>query len=221
MKKLVYLIFSLSVFFLHPALAQQQFSDGEVVYSVKIDPPAGQAANTNFEGSTLVYSFKNYLFRSDIHIGQTTYINIHNSRTHSAVVLIDAGSNKYLIHMNEAQLKEEDARFQGVTFSDAGGIKEIAGYNCKKAMGKLKDGSEFTVYYAPDLVPENKDYSDRFTGLKGLPLEFTMTTRNDMKMTMTATKVTIAPQPGAKFNTPDSGYRLLTYNELQNMRNQR
>lgn len=123
--------------------------------------------------------------------------------------------------MNEAQLKQEDARFQGVSFTDAGGTKEIAGYNCKKATGKLKDGSTFTVYYAPNLIPENTDYSERFAGLKGLPLEFTMTTKKDMKMTMTATKVSIAPQPAAMFNTPNSGYRLLTYDELQSMRNQK
>ena len=31
-------------------------------------------------------------------------------------------------------------------------------YKCQKAIGKLKDGTTFTVWYTTDLVPENKDF---------------------------------------------------------------
>lgn len=219
MKKLFYLAFLTPVIFCQATVAQQRFSDAEINYTVDVDPgPSGNAA-ANFEGSTLVYNFKNYLFRSEMNIGQTTYTNIHNDQAHSALVLIDAGPNKYMIKMNESQLKKEDAKYQGIVFSDAGETKKIAGYDCKKALGKLQDGSSFIVYYTPDLMPENQDYSERFKGLKGLPLEFIMTTHSGVKMTMTATKVTVAPQPSALFATPTSGYRLLTYDELQSMRN--
>lgn len=223
MKKLKYLLPLILVLVCSRwSFAQQQFSDAEITYSVAVEPPKGSAAiNSNLSDGTLVYNFKNNLFRSEMHIGQAIYTNIHDSRSNSAVVLIDAGTNKYLIKMNATQLQEEDKRFEGVTFTDGTETEQIAGYNCKEAIGKLADGSTFTVYYTPDLIPENKDYSDRFKGLKGLPLKFIMTTRSDMTMTMTATKVTITPQPSALFATPTSGYRLLTYEELQNMRKKR
>jgi hypothetical protein len=220
MKKLLYLF--LFTFFASAQIvfARQQFSDAEVTYAVTVEPPegSGEMANPNLAGGTLVYNFKNYLFRSEMHLGQAVYTNIHDSRTNSAVVLINAGANKYLIKMNESQLKEEGKRFEGITFRDGGETMKIAGYDCRMAVGELADGSTFTVYYAPGLLPENKDYSERFKGLKGVPLKFIMTTRNHMKMTMTATRVTIAPQARALFVTPTSGYRLLTYEELQSMR---
>lgn len=224
MKKVLYLILFTPLVFLQSTFAQQSFSDAEVTYSVKVDPSQGAstASNSNVDGSTLIYQFKNYLFRSEMQIGQTTYTNIHDSRNKSAVVLIHSGANNYLIKMNEAQLRQEDKRFEGIIFTEVPGETEkIAGYTCKKAVGKLQDGSSFIVFYTPDLVPENDDYSERFKGLKGLPLKFITTSSKNMKMTMTATKVTIAPQASALFATPTSGYRLLTYDELQSMRSKR
>lgn len=203
-----------------PATAQQQFSDGEIVYSVKVDlPPAvsPEAANT-FQNSRLIFTFKNYLFRSDMSLGKTTYTTIHNSRDHSAVSLIDAGSEKYLIRMNADDWAKETARYNGLFFTPASGSTEIAGYKCQKAIGKMKDGNTFTVYYAPQLVPENTTYSERFEGLKGLPLSFETNTPQGIKMTMTAVSVNISQQPSSKFDTPSGGYREITYSELESLR---
>lgn len=203
------------------SFAQQQFSDAEIDYSVQVELPSGTPANAAaaFQNSRLEFYFKNYLFRSDMTLGSTTYTTIHNSRANSAVTLIDAGAQKYLIRMNAADLAKEGDRYQGMTFADVPGTKTIAGYACRKAIGKLKDGSTFTVYYDPDLIPANLNYSERFQGLKGLPLYFETTTHSGVKMTMTAVKVNITQQLSSIFDTPQSGYRELTYAELQSMRN--
>lgn len=203
-----------------PVTAQQPFSDGEIIYSVKVDlPPGGspQAANA-FQNSRLIFTFKNYLFRSDMSLGKTTYVTIHNSRDHSAVSLIDAGPEKYLIRMNAEDWAKETADYKGLTFTNVSGSMEIAGYKCQKAVGKMKDGNTFTVYYAPQLIPENSTYSERFEGLKGLPLSFETNTPQGIKMTMTATSVNISQQPSSKFDTPSGGYREITYAELENLR---
>lgn len=220
MKRIILLILSVPLLTCLSASAQQRFSDGEITYSVKVELPAGAspAAASAFQNSRLIFTFKNYLFRSDMFLGKTTYTTIHNSRDNSAVSLIDAGSEKYLIRMNADDWAKETARYRGITFSDASGSMEIAGYKCRQATGKLKDGSNFTVYYTPQLVPENTTYSERFEGLKGLPLYFEATTPKGIKMTMTATNVNIAQQPSSKFDTPSSGYREISYSELQNLR---
>jgi len=202
------------------ASAQQRFSDGEITYAVDITLPEGVPAGAAdaYQGSQLVYAFKNYRFRSDMHIGNRVYTNIRNSRTNTAVTLIDAGPAKYLIRLNPQQLAEESASTQAEQFTDAGEGGEIAGYACRQAIGKLKDGSTFTVFYTPSIMPENTAYNKRFAGLKGMPLKFEMTTSRGIKMTMTATHVSLAPQPSAKFDAPTSGYREMTYQELQDLR---
>lgn len=220
MKRIILLILSVPLLMRLSASAQQQFSDGEITYSVKVELPAGAspAAANAFQNSRLIFTFKNYLFRSDMFLGKTTYTTIHNSRDNSAVSLIDAGSEKYLIRMNADDWAKETARYQGITFSNASGSMEIAGYKCQQATGKLKDGSTFTVYYTPQLIPENTTYSERFEGLKGLPLYFEATTPGGIKTIMTATSVNISQQPPSKFDVPSSGYREISYAELQNLR---
>lgn len=201
--------------------AQSQVSDAQITYQVTVTLPSGTAgqATSAFDNSQLVYSFKNYLFRSDMQIGKRSYTNIRNSREHTAVSLVDNGGGvKYLIRYNADELANESRRFEGVTFTEGTGSKEIAGYKCTEATGHLKDGSTFALYYAPGLIPENKDYNARFTGLRGLPLAFETATSNGVKMTMTATSVNIAPQPRAEFNIPTSGYREISYTELENLR---
>lgn len=221
MKKLFCLLMIATLVPSLKTLAQQTFSDAEVDYSVQVDLPEGTSVNAAaFQNSKLEFYFKNYLFRSNMSLGNTTYTTIHNSRTNSAISLIDAGVQKYLIRLNAGDLAKEGARYKGMTFTEVPGTKTIAGYTCRKAIGKLKDGSSFIVYYDPDLVPENPGYSERFQGLKGLPLYFEATTSSGVKMIMTATRVNITQQASSLFDAPQSGYRELTYAELQSMRNQ-
>lgn len=223
MKKFLLLLLISSVLFVGRLQAQKQVSDAQITYQVKMDLPAGVPASAaaQFEQSRLVYSFKNYLFRSDMYIGGKTYSNIRNSRDHTAVSLIDnGGGTKYLIRFDPQELARESGRFEGVRFLDGDGARKIAGYVCKEATGQLKDGTSFTLYYTPDLVTEDQDYNDRFRGLKGLPLEFETTTRHHVKMTMTATQISLAPQPRAVFAIPTSGYREISYDELEQLRAQ-
>lgn len=222
MKKILFIAFIPCVLFVYRTQAQKQVSDAQITYRIKVDLPEGvpAPAAAQFENSHLVYSFKNYLFRSDMYIGQKTRSNIRNSRDHTAVTLIDNGQVKYLIRFDPQELARESKRFEGVTFRDGTGTRKIAGYQCREATGQLKDGTTFSLYYTPELVTEDQDYNDRFRGLKGIPLEFEMTTSHHVTMTMTATEVSLTPQPRSVFAIPTSGYREISYSELQRLRAQ-
>lgn len=222
MKKSSCFLLTLGLSFISGVIfAQKQFSDGEITYSVKVElpPDAPPQAVQASKGSQLVYSFKNYLFRSDMNIASSTYTSIRNTRNNSAVMLVDVGSSKYLIRFNADELAKESSHYKDIRFTDLGKTRLIAGYNCKEATATLQDGSTFTIFYTSDIMPENTEYNARFDGLKGLPLEFESTNSHHLKMTMTATKVDIAPQPSARFDIPTSGYREITYAELENLRN--
>lgn len=217
---MVFVIFMIPLLLAGRAFSQQPFSDGEITYAVKVDLPPGTSAETaaTFAGSRLVWTFKNYLFRYEMQVGRTTYMNIRNQRDRSAVTLIDQGPDKYLIRMSAADLARESARYGDITYTDTDSSRQIAGYLCKKAMGRSASGRPFTVWYAPALLPEFRDYSARFKNLKGIPLEFEMTNSHQVRMVMTATSVNIAPQPMAKFHVPTGGYREITYRELEKLR---
>jgi GLPGLI family protein len=112
--------------------------------------------------------------------------------------------------------KERNKRYEGVTFENTAETKVIEGYNCIKAIAKMKDGSAFTVYYSNELVPENLDYNYQFKNLNGLPLEYELSQGN-LTIRYTVSKISLNPVPSSKFDIPKSGYRELTYEESRKM----
>ena len=196
------------------AQAQQEFSDASLRYSVT---SASNGTGTPMPDSYLDLYLKNYYSKMVFKTGSYTYQTIRNAREHTAVALISAGSNHYMIRMNAEDLAREAERFQGLTFTPTGKTKQVAGYTCKELVGTLKDGSTFSVYYDPNLIPENKQYSNQFQDLNGLPLQFELITKNHQKLLMTAIQVSLTPQPASLFDVPTQGYRVISREELSDM----
>lgn len=202
------------------AMAQQEFSDGSVRYSIASEGNGSGGSKTPLPNSYLDLYFKNYYSKMVFKTGSYTYQTIRNARENTAVALISAGANHYMIRMNAEDLEQEASRYQGLTFTQTGKTRKVAGYPCKEAIGTMKDGSTFKVYYDPDLAPENRQYSNQFRGLDGLPLEFELITKNKQKLLMTATNVSLTPQPASLFDLPTQGYRVISKDELSEMMHQ-
>jgi hypothetical protein len=95
--------------------------------------------------------------------------------------------------------------------------KEIAGYQCKKAIIKNtgKDGTDSAVFWYTDKLPVVTFGmgADMFKGLKGMPLEYEMNTAA-MKIKLTAEKVSTADIPDSTFILSTQGYTELDPNHL-------
>jgi GLPGLI family protein len=111
---------------------------------------------------------------------------------------------------------ENNKRYEGITFTNTSETKTIAGYNCIKAVATLPDGTTFTVYYTPDIVPENKEYDYQFKNLNGLPLEYELV-QGKLTIRYTVSRINMNPVPASKFDIPKTGYREMTYEESKKM----
>jgi len=99
-----------------------------------------------------------------------------------------------------------------MTYSFEEGEKTILGYKCKKAVGKLPDGTTYTVWYTPDLVPENRNFQYETRSLPGLTMEYEIENKNQ-KVTCTVSRISFSPVQASRFDLPKSGYRIMTYAE--------
>ena len=90
----------------------------------------------------------------------------------------------------------------------------ISGFSCRKAIAKLKNGTNFTVWYTTDVTLGNKDYDPQFKTLPGLAVQYEMTS-GKMKFKFTLTKVSYDAVSSSKFEMPKSGYRIMTYEETK------
>jgi GLPGLI family protein len=207
----------LLLWFALPVLAQKKFSEGTISYDIVINTGSEKPQNADFlDGATSAVYIKGNKVRTEMVSPLGTQSTIIDPTKNAIVILKEYGEQKYMINLRPEDWKDANKKYEDVAFAyDAGSSKTISGYKCSKAVGTLKDGTSFTVWYTTDLIPENKDFQYANRSLPGLALEYE-TNLGNMKVTYTVSKISFSPVPAAKFDVPKTGYRIMSYNESKN-----
>jgi GLPGLI family protein len=199
-----------------PLLAQRTISDARITYKVEL-PPEQLQMEAMFAGSSMIQYIRGNQSRIDMNFNVVNYIYLINTQNETVVTLMDNHGDKYLIRTDKKGYEQDVKKYQGTQFTDQNETREIAGYKCRKAIGKNEDGSTFDVFYTMDILPENRFYNRRFMNLKGIPLEFEIIIKAGSKMRAVATKVDLSPVPASTFDEP-KGYKEITQDELKKIR---
>lgn len=195
------------------ANAQKILSEGAVMYDVSVQTGSSQAKMADgFDGATAVVFIKGSQSRTDVKSAIGNYSTIYDSKAGMGVVLREFGGQKLMIRMNRQNWADKNKKYDGITYTNTGEKKKIAGYECQKAIAKMADGTSFSVYYTNEVVLENKDYDAQFKNLPGVPLEFE-SIDGSIRVKYSATKLSFDPVPISRFEIPRSGYREMTYDE--------
>ena len=213
MKERSLILLILSLFSLIPLFAQKKFSEGSIVYNVVVNTndPNPKLAD-GFDGATNTIYIKGKLSRSELVSVFGTQSTIFDGRTGNVDVLKEYGEKKYMISMTPSDWKEANQKYDSVTFTYQDEHKTIAGYDCRKALGKLKSGETFIVYYTTELIPENQNFQYSNRTLPGLALEYESNLGKN-KVIFSASKISFDPVPASKFDLPKTGFRRMTYKE--------
>jgi GLPGLI family protein len=180
--------------------------EGKVVMKMSYDVPSemkGQEAMLPAE-SVAYYKKKNSRIETNSMFGSQIFIV--NEKKESTL-LLDMMGMKFAVPMDIPEEAESDK--PKITYEKSGG-KTIAGYKCKKAIVKYAD-EEMEVYYTEEL----KAFSDKISGLKGFPMEYT-TNSSGMKVKTTVTEVKKETVSDDKFTIPDD-FQVMSLDELQRM----
>lgn len=211
MKKILPIVILLLAFL--NASAQRKLTEATISYDIVINTSnkTPQAADL-LDGATSIIYLKGTSSRSEMISSLGTQATIIDGKSGDITVLKDYGEQKYMIKMTPENWKQSNKKYEGVTFTYYEEYKTIAGYNCQKALGKLTDGTTFTVYFTKDLVPMNKDFQYLNRNLPGLAMQYEAT-MGKMMVTYTVSTINFNPVPQTKFDLPKSGYRVMTYEE--------
>jgi GLPGLI family protein len=193
--------------------AQKKLTEATISYDIVINTnnTTPQAADL-LDGATSVVYLKGNTSRSEMVSSLGTQSTIVDGKTGKVTVLKDYGEQKYMITMTADNWKASNKKYEGITFTYENETKTIGGYACQKAIGKLTDGSTFTVYFTKDLIPVNKDFQYLNKNLPGLAMQYEATI-GKLKVTYTVSSINLNLVPAAKFDLPKSGYRVMTYEE--------
>lgn len=205
--------FALFLFMALSGISQRKFSEGTINYDIVINTGSDKPQAADFlDGATSTVYVKGNKSRTEMVSSLGTQATIIDGTSGNIVVLKEYGDQKYLIELTPTEWKDANKRYEGANFNYTDETKTILGYQCKKAIGKLTDGTAFTVWYTPDLVPENKDFQNANKSLPGLAMEYEASL-GKLNVTYTVSKITLGPVTAAKFDLPKTGYRVMTYAE--------
>lgn len=206
------MLLSVSVF------AQKTLSEGTIVYDVTVNTgnKEPQMADALDGALTTVY-LKGAKSRTDMVSALGSESNIHDAKTGNAVILKEYSSQKLMITLTKENWEAKNKAYKDVAFEFSSDTKTIAGYICKKATAKMANGKTFVVYYSPDIIVANKEYNHTFINLPGLAMEYEIEA-GKTKIKYSLSKIDFSVVAASKFDTPKSGYRVMTYEENQQMK---
>jgi GLPGLI family protein len=209
------IVFFLFIFLSTSVTAQKTFTDGTLVYNMSVETGSGQPKMADMlDGATTTIYLKGNDSRSELVSSLGREATIYDAVTEKGVILKDYSGQKLMITLTPQNWQENNKKYEGITFTNTGETANIAGFNCKKAIAKLKNGTTFTVFYTTDVIPANKSYDAQFTTLPGLPVQYEMQS-GKMKFKFTLASISYNSVPASKFEIPKSGYRVLTYEETK------
>lgn len=197
---------------------QKTIAEATIVYNMVIQsgsnaPQKGDA----LDGATTTIYLKGNNSRTDMVSPLGKEVTIYNSKSDNAVILKEFSGQKLMITLNKDNWKAKNKLYSDIKFELTNDYKTIAGYNTRKAVAKMSNGKSFDVYYAPDLVPANKEYDATFNNLPGLAIEYEIESGR-MKFKYSLAKISYDAVQVSLFDFPNSGYRVMSYDENQNLK---
>jgi len=188
-----------------------------ISYDISIDSHNEPALASGLNGATLNIFLKPSVSRTEMVSKLGTESTVFDSRTNKGYILKEYSGQKLMITLTKDNWLQKNRINDEIKFIIDNDLKEIAGYQCKKATGKNPEGKEFTVYFAPDITVSNTTYNNSFSQLPGLPVQYELKSGN-MKFKYTLSKISYDPVAVAKFEAPRSGFRIMTYEENQQLK---
>lgn len=212
MKILVPLFFFL--FFSMQVFAQQRtVAECTVEYTITADSLSQKKTFDALLNGKKVLMIKGVQSRSDFYNNSFLQSTFIRKDTGNVYVYREIGDNKILTILDRLNWQMMNSAFDSVEMVNTDEKKRIIGYDCKHVILKLKNGDEYSVYYAPNIIPSVREYEYAFMKISGLVLEYRIKKKNAPEVIYAAQRISFTPVPSAKMELPKSGYRI--YNEYQ------
>jgi GLPGLI family protein len=198
--------------------AQQVLTDATIQYDIVIQTANKEPQMADaIDGATTTVYLKATQSRTDMVSALGNESTIYDNKTGNAVILKEYSGQKLMITLTRENWEEKNKAYKDISYTIGTETKTILGYTCKKAVAHLKDGKQFTVYFSPDLKLSNTDYNTTFENLPGLAMEYEVVA-GKTKFRYTVAKINTEPVLSSKFEIPKSGYRVMTYEENQQLK---
>jgi len=224
MKKFMPLAALMVISLLMPGLnvfaGDKEFS-GTIVYNITYPEGSIDPQMAAMMPKTMKVKIRDVNSRMEMNMGMGSTITLFNSETKTGATLMDMMGQKMAMKITPEYLEKEIAESPQITVINVDETKEIAGYECKKAIVKIKEKksdkeTEVSVYYTDKLGSGGINYNNpMFKDIQGVMLEYTVKEGN-IEMTFTAVSVEKGKIADSEFEIPE-GYQVMSAAEFKSM----
>lgn len=203
---------------LQDAAAQRKFEEGTLVYSIEISSPnPSPALAKSLKNATLTLSLKGDKSRAEMNSALGKEVNVYSSKAGKGFILKEYSGQKLMITANKDNWVQKNKKNGDIKFSIGDDITNIEGIKCKKATGALGDGKTIVVYFDPSTQIVNEDYNNAFPQLPGMPVQYEVNSGN-LTFRYTLKSINSNQVSAVLFDAPTSGYRIMTFEENQQLK---
>lgn len=216
-----WLFFMLTWAMVAVAGAQNTISEGTLQYRIQILSRDAGKAQTPIATASQVIMLKAMQSRTDMTSNLGTETTIYDQRQGKAVLLKDYSGQKLMITLSKSNWIQKNAVFHTLKFNTSNTETiTIGDYQCRLATATTADGHQISVYYLPDRLFTNTTYSNAFSLLPGIPVRYEMNA-GDLLFQYELTSISTDPVPATRFDFPKTGYRVMSYEESQQIKKNR
>lgn len=197
---------------------QRQFTGGTLTYTISIQTAKSETPISNpLNGAVLTQYTSLNQSRSDMKSSLGMESTVYNNKSGKGFILKEYSGQKLMITMNSDNWIQKNQFYGNLIFKIDNDNINIGVYKCKKATAVTENGKNFTVYFTPDIILANTRYNNAFGQLPGLPVQYELQSGN-LSFVYTLNTISYDPVPSSKFDIPKSGYRVMTYEENQQLK---
>lgn len=205
------------LFMVSAALVAGKPFDGVITYKISYPDSKFSEAQLNMFPKLMTVSIKGSKARTEMNVGGGTTVEIVDYMSKSKIALINMMGQKYAIKQTTAEIKKENEGQAVGTVNITNETKNIAGYNCKKAIVTTDDDgvkTTFEVWFTEEIGGKEANFDNpMYKNIPGVMLEFLLKTPQ-VNMKLSATSIEKKSVAAKNFEIP-SDYTLTTQEELR------
>ncbi len=211
---LLFVAFLLSI----DIFAQKIITEGTLTYNISIETTKGEKQlSSALNGAVLTLFVTATKSRTEMKNTLGEESTVFDKKTGKGFVLKEYSGQKLMITTTAENWSQKNLVNSSLIFSIDNTTTTIAGYACKKATATSADGKNYVVYFDANMDVTNKSYNNAFPQLQGMPVQYEVQSGN-LVFKYTLNKVNGDVIVTNKFDAPKSGFRVMTYEENQQLK---
>ena len=191
-------------------------SEGKIEYSAEMVDKTNSMASMAPTKMTIKFKKNKSCVEMSAGMGMFSTCFVSNPDNKSLTQMVKLLNKKFWLTEDANTIKKENDSYK-FEIKPSNETKIIAGYKCLKATVHIKDSDDpdFTVYYTKDLNIHNPNFSNPFSEIDGVLMEYQMK-KFGLEMKFVANKVIKENVDDAIFQVPED-YKKISKKEMDEL----